>query len=177
MFSEQLKSGFKRTIKWNKYRSEMANQTNTNNLNYLIDPTFNKINRLFVLSFKNEEGRTSFSKYYTTKVEIKGFNVLVDGKSFFDVPVKKNEETYEKIIAISKNNDYTNANLLDYEYFSKHYKLIAIDLSKQIKFKNPNFKQKINFIGKLENDRAMFFIIEKSEETTLWFSQNSVSII
>ena len=145
----------------------MANQTNTNNLNYLIDPTFNKINRLFVLSFKNEEGRTSFSKYYTPKVEIKGFNVLVDGKSFFDVPVKKNEEKYEKIIAISKNNDYTNANLLDYEYFSKHYKLIAIDLSKQIKFKNPNFKQKINFIGKLENDRAMFFIIEKSEETTL----------
>ena len=59
-FLEQLKSGFKRTIKWNKYRSEMTNQTKTNNLNYLIDPTFTKVNRLFVLSFKNEDDRTSF---------------------------------------------------------------------------------------------------------------------
>ena len=91
-FLEQLKSGFKRTIKWNKYRSEMTNQTKTNHLNYLIDPTFTKVNRLFVLSFKNEEDRTSFSKYYVPKVEIKDFNVLIDGKSFFDVPVKNKEE-------------------------------------------------------------------------------------
>ena len=81
-FLKQLKSGFKRTIKWNKYRSEMTNQTKTNNLNYLIDPTFIKINRLFVLSFENEEDWTSFSKYYTPKVEIKDLNVLFDGKRF-----------------------------------------------------------------------------------------------
>ena len=86
---EQLRTGFKRTIKWNKYRSEMTNQTKTNHLNYLIDPTFTKVNRLFVLSFENEEDRTSFSKYYVPKVEIKDFNMLIDGKSFFDVPVKK----------------------------------------------------------------------------------------
>ena len=60
----------------------MTNQANTNNLNYLIDPTFNKVNRLFVLSIKNEEDRTSFSKYYTTKVEIQNFNVLIDGQTF-----------------------------------------------------------------------------------------------
>ena len=100
-FLEQLKSGFKRTIKWNKYRSEITNQTKTNNLNYLIDLIFNKVNRLFVLSFENEEDRTYFSKYYTPKVEIKDFNVLIDGKSFFDVPVK-NEEAYKKIMGISK---------------------------------------------------------------------------
>ena len=107
---EQLKSGFKRTIKWNKYRSEMTNQTKINSLNYLIDPTFNKVNRLFVLSLENEDDRTSFSKNYTLKIEIKDLNVLIDGKSFFDVPVKNKEETYEKIIEISKNNDYTNGN-------------------------------------------------------------------
>ena len=102
--------------------------------------------------------------------------MLIDGKSFFDVPVK-NKEAYEKIMSISKNNDYTTGNLLDYEYFSKHYKIIAIDLRKQIKLENPNLKQQINFIGKLEADRAtMFFIIEKSEETTFEFSQNSTSI-
>ena len=72
----------------------MANQAKTNNLNYLIDPTFNKVNRLFVLSFKNEENRTSFSKHYTPKVEIKDFGVLIDGKSFFDVLVKNKEEAY-----------------------------------------------------------------------------------
>ena len=82
-FLEQLKSGFKRTMKWNKYRSEMTNQTKTNHLNHLIDPTFIKVNRLFVLLFQNEEDRTSFSKYYVPKVEIKDFNVLVDGKGFF----------------------------------------------------------------------------------------------
>ena len=70
-FLEQLKSGFERTSKWNKYRLEMTNQTKTNNLNCLIDATFNKINGLFVLTFENEEDRTSFSKYYTPKVELK----------------------------------------------------------------------------------------------------------
>ena len=103
---EQLKTGFERTIKWNKYRSEISNQTKNNNLNYLIDPTFTNVNRLFVL-FENENGRTSFSKYYVQKVEIKDFNVLIDGKPFFEIPVKNKEEAYEQIIETSKNNDYT----------------------------------------------------------------------
>ena len=81
-FLEQLQSGFKKTIKWSKYRSEMTSQTKSNNLSYLIDAIFNKVNRLFVWSFENEEDRTSFWKYYTPKVEIKDFNVLIDGKSF-----------------------------------------------------------------------------------------------
>ena len=175
---EQLKSGFKKTIKWNKYRSEMTNQTKTNHLNYLTDLTFTKVKRLFVLSFKNEEDRTSFSKYYVPKVEIKDFNVLIDGEIFFDVPVKNKEEAYEKIRSISKNNDYITGNLLDYEYLSKNCKLTAIDLSKQIELENLDLRQRINFIGKLEGDKAkMFFIIEKSEETTFEFLQNSVSII
>ena len=91
-FLEQLKSGFKRAIKWNKYRSEMNNQVKTSHLNYLIDPTFTKVNRLLVLSFEDEVDRTSFSKYYVPKVDIKDFNVLIDGKSFFDVPVKNKKE-------------------------------------------------------------------------------------
>ena len=96
-FLEQLKSGFKRTIKWNKYRSEMTNQTKTKNLNHLIDRTFTKVNRLFVLSFKNEEDRTSFSKYFVPKVEIKAFNVLINRKSFFDVPVNKKKNHTKKL--------------------------------------------------------------------------------
>ena len=104
------------------------------------------------MSFENEDDRISFSKYYTPTIEIKEFNVLTDGKSFFDVPIKSKEETYEAIIEMSKNSDYTTGNLLDYEYFSKHYKLIAIDLSKQIDLEKPDLKQQINFIGKLEKN-------------------------
>ena len=175
---EQLKRGFKRTIKWNKYRSEMSNQTKNNNLNYLIDPTFTNMNRLFVLTFENEDDRTSFSKYYLPKIEIKDFNVLIDGKPFFEIPVKNKEEGYEAVIEMTKNDNCTTGNLLDYEYFKDHYKLIAIDLSKQIELENPDLKQKINFIGRLEeNNAAMFFIIEKKEETTFDFSQNSVVLV
>ena len=94
------------------------------------------------------------------------------------MPVKNKEEAYGKTMSISKNNDYLTGNLLDYEYFLKHYKLIAIDLSKQIQLENPDLRQQNNFIGKRENNKAtMFFIIEKSEETSLDFLQNSVSII
>ena len=78
---EQLKTGFERTTKWNKYRSEMSNQTKNKNLNYLI-------HSIFVLTFENEDDRTSFSNYYVPKVEIKDFNVLIDGKPFFEIPVK-----------------------------------------------------------------------------------------
>ena len=94
------------------------------------------------------------------------------------MPVKNKEETYEKAIEMSKNNDYTTGNLLDYEYLSKHYKLLPIDLSKQVELENPDLKQQINFIGKLEHDEVtMFFNIEKSEETTFKFLKNSANIM
>ena len=174
---EQLKTGFKRTIKWNKYRSEMSNQTKNNNLNYLTDPTFTNVNILFALTFENEDDRTSFSKYYVPKVKIKDFNVLIDGKLFFEIPVKNKEEAYEAIVEVTKNNSYTTSNLLDYEYFEDHYRLTPIDLSKKIELENLDLKQEINFIGRLEeNNVTMFFITEKKEETTFDFSQNSVTI-
>ena len=90
---------------------------------------------------------------------------------FFEMPIKNDKEIYEQIIRARRMNDYTTGNLLDYEYFSKHCKLIAIDLSKQIELENPDLKQQINFIERLmRNEGAtMFFIIEKSEETTFEF--------
>ena len=91
---EQLKTGLKRTIKWNKYRSQMSIQPQNNNLNYLIDPTFTSVNRLFVLSFprnNNTDSRYSFSNYYVPKVKVNDFNVLIDRKSFFDLSVKSDE--------------------------------------------------------------------------------------
>ena len=145
---EQLKSGFKRTVKWNGYRSQMTVQSNNDNLNYSIDPTSTKVSRLFIFSFERieennakKDHRDSFSHYCVPNVEIKDFNVLTDGKSFFDLPVKNEEEAYEKIIDMSNNNDYTTGNLLDFAYFKENYRLIAIDLSKQTTLKDP---QQIN---------------------------------
>ena len=95
---EKLKSRFRRSIKWNKYMSQMSNQNKNNNLNYLIDTTFSNVNRLFVLSFENEDDRTSYHKYYVPSVEIKDYNVLIDGNAFFELPIKNIEENYEKLL-------------------------------------------------------------------------------
>ena len=160
--------------------SQMSNQNKNNNLYYLIDTTFSNVNRLFVLSFENEDDRTSYYKYYKPSVKIKDYNVLIDGNAFSELPIKHLEETYEKIIQITDHSDYyARDNLLDYEYFKEHYKLIAIDLSKQIELENKDIKQQINFIGNLDRDdgAVMFFIIEKSEETITEFLQNYASIV
>ena len=132
------------------------------------------------LSFENEDHRTSYYKYYVPSVEIKDYNVLIDGNVLFELPIKNIEETYEKITQITHHRGYcTRGNLLDYVYFKEHYKLIAIDLSKQIGLENKDIKQQINFIGNLDRDdgAVMFFIIEKSEEAILEFSQNYASIV
>ena len=100
-------------------------------------------------------------------------------KVFLTWQIKNENETCKQIIEMGRNNDCTTGNRLDYEYFSKHYKLMAIDLRKQIEFENPDLKQQINFIGRLERNEGatIFFIIEKSEEKTFDFSQNSATIV
>ena len=173
-----LKSEFKREIIWNKYRSQMTTEAVNNNLNILIDPTFTNVNRLFVLAYRTADDRQSFSHFYLPRVMVKDFNVIIDKLAFFDLPIKTEEEAYEKIIDISRNNEYTTGNLLDYDYFKKHYKLIAIDLSKQqVLQENEDLIQQINFIGKLEEAANVFIIIEKKENTISEFSQNLANVI
>ena len=181
---QQLKPGFKRTVKWNKYKSQMTVQRKNNKLNSLIDPTFTTVNRLFILSFQRTEEnnvkkdhRDSFTHYYVPNVEINNFNVLIGGYGFFDFSVKNEEEAYEKIIEMSRNNDYTTGDLLDFAYSIENYRLIAMDLTRQTKLQDP---QQINLIGELEdqnNGVTMSFIIEKCKETTLEFLQNYVNIL
>ena len=145
-----LKSGLTRDIEWNKYRSQMSAEEKNNNVNILIDPTFTNVNRLFVLAYQTADDRQSFSQFYLPKVMVKDFNVIIDKLAFFDLPIKTEEEAYEKIIDISRNNEYTKGSLLDYDYFKKYYKLIAIGLSKQqVLQENKDLIQQINFIGRL----------------------------
>ena len=173
-----LKSGSKRKIKWNKYRSQMSAKAANNNLNILIDPTFTNVNRLFVLAYQDNANRQSFSRFYLPSVMVKDYNVIIDKLAFFDLPIKTEEEAYEKIIDISRNNEYTTGNLLDYDYFKKYYKLIAIDLSKQhVLQENEDLIQQINFIGRLTEAANVFIIIEKKENTILELSQNFANVI
>ena len=156
----------------------MTTEVINNNLNILIDPTFTNVNRLFVLAYRIADDRQSFSRFYLPRVMIKDYNVIVDKLAFFDLPMKTEEEAYEKIIDTSRNNEYTTGNLLDYDYFQKYYKLIAIDLSKQqVLQENKDLIQKINFIGRLEEAANVFIIIEKKEHNILEFSQNFANVI
>ena len=129
----QLKSGFKRTISWNKYLPNPELLAQNPNLNYLTKPSFQGVNRRFILAFENDEQRTSNKIYYIPNVEIKDYNVMIDGKNIFDQPINNTIKTYENIrkITIGQGDDYTTGCLSDYTYFKKHYEMIAIDLSKQ----------------------------------------------
>ena len=153
----------------------MTTEAVNNNLNILIDPTFTNVNRVFALVYQTADDRQSFFQFYLPKFID---NVIIDKLAIFDLPIKTEEEAYEKIIDISRNNEYTTGKLLDYDYFKKYYKLIAIDLSKQqVLQENKDLIQQINFIGRLEEETNVFIIIEKKENTTLEFSQNFANVI
>ena len=130
---QQLKSGFKRVINWNKYLSKPDLLAQIPNLNHLVEPSFQGVNRLFLLACKNDTQRTSATGYYLPNVEIKDYNVMINAENFFDQPVKENKVTYENIrkIVTSQGDDYTTGCLLAYPYFKDSYKMIAIDLSQQ----------------------------------------------
>ena len=151
----------------------MATEAVNNNLNILIDPTFTNVNKLFVLAYRNADDRQLFSQIYLPNVMVKDYNAIIDKLAFFDLPIKTEEEAYEKIIDINRNNEYTRGNLLDY-----NYKLIAIDLSKQqVLQENEDLIQQINFIERLEEEANVFIIIEKKENTILEFPQNLANVI
>ena len=98
---QRLKSGFQRTINWNKYQSDPKTYAQNQYVNYLVDQSFQVVNRLFALSFENENGRASHSEYYLPEVEIKDYIVKIDGKNVFDQSIKNDIETYEKSRKIS----------------------------------------------------------------------------
>ena len=133
---------------------------------------------MFVLAYRQDNNdRQSFSRFYLPNVMVKDYDVIIDKLAFFDLPIKTEEEAYENILDISRNNEYTTGNLLDYDYFKKYYKLIAIDLSKQQELEeNEDLIQQINFTGRLEQ-APVFIIIEKKENTILEYSQNFANVI
>ena len=167
---EQLKSDFKRTINWNKYHPKVTVEQQKRYLDFLINPSFQGVNKLFVLSFENNGDRRSYTRYYLSRVEIKDYNVMIDEQNFFDQPVKDDLITYDNIrkISIGQGDDYTTGFLIGYPYFKNYYKMMAIVLSKQQALDaDPKAMQQINFTANLgwDGNTTMFFIIEEVKET------------
>ena len=178
----QLKSSFKRTISWNLAKPELLAQNP--NLNHLVEPGFQGGNRLFVLAFEydnDNDQRTSNKKYYLPNVEIKDYNVMIDGKNFSDQPIKNDKVTHEnRKIATGRGDDYTTGCLLDYTYFKKYYKIIAVDLSKeQALDADPKVIQQINFTAHLDRpgNTRLYFILEEAKQNVFEFSQRTVKVL
>ena len=139
--TKQLNEGFKTSVYWNEYKSKIEKkEADYNNLKrFLLDASFQGVNRLFVLAFtdtnngNNKVERGSHRKYFLPRVNITNYNVLIDGRNFYDQPINDEIKKYDEIrkIATGKGYDYTTNCLLDHQYFKDHYQLIAVDLSKQ----------------------------------------------
>ena len=181
-FFQQLKSGFKRVINWNKYLSKPELLAQNPNLNHLVELSFQGVSRLFVLAFENDDDRTSDDQYYLPTVEIKDYNIMINGENFFDQAIKNNKVTYDNIrkIAAGYGDGYTTGCLLDYPYFANTYKMIAVDLSKQQALDvDPRAIQQINFTANLDRagNTRVYFILKEAKETILDFSQGTVKVL
>ena len=180
--TKQLNEGFKRTIYWNKYVSKPFPETPHTKTRFALDATFQGVNRLFVLAFEDTRAdeaadalaprnlvakrviRDSYRKYFVPRVDITSYNVLIDGRNFYDQPINDSIRKYDESrkIATGKEDNYATGCLLDYDYFKKNYELIAVDLSKQREIDAYlRAIQQIEFIGMLKTRSNVFTILEK----------------
>ena len=199
--TKQLNEGFKRTIYWNQYASKLFPETphkKTDITRFDLDAAFQGVNRVFVLAFNdtleneaadapaprnlaaNRVTRNGYRKYFVPPVDITSYNVLIDGRNFYDQPINGSIRKYDEIrkTATGKGDNYATGCLLDYDYFKKNYQLIAVDLSKQREFDaDPRAIQQIEFIGMLKNRSNVFRILEKSKQTILEFYKGTAKVM
>ena len=183
-----LSEGFKRSVFWNKYKIERHTvAANANNhWRALLDASFQGANRLFVLAFNVTAGdaglvnREGYRKNYLPRVETKKYNVLIDGRNFYDQAINSQIRKYDEVrkVALGKGDDYTTGCLLDYAYLKKNDQIIAVDLSKQKELDvDPRSIQQIEFIGIVETASDIYTILEESEETVLEFFKGTAKMI
>ena len=199
--TKQLNESFKRTIYWNQYVSKPfpeAPRKKTGISRFVLDAAFQGVNRLFVLDFydtaadeaadaptprnlpANQVIRNGYRKYFVPRVDITSYNVLIDGRNFYDQPSNDSIRKYDEIrkIATGKGDNHATRCLLDYDYFKKNYQLIAVDLSKQRELDaDPRAIQQIKFIGMLKSRSNVFTILEKSKETILEFYKGTAKVM
>ena len=147
-----------------------------------LDPFFQGVNRLFVMAYNRVDGkptRNGQRKYYLPRISLNKYNVIIDGRNFYDNPIESDIEKYRELkkVMIGKGEDYTTGSLLDYNYFDKHYKLVAVDLSKQKELDvDPRAIQQIEFKNMLRTNSTIYWVLEKSKETILEFYKGTVKV-
>ena len=184
-FIEQQNKGFQSSIYWNEYKTkEQTENADTNAVKYInSDPSFQDVNRLFLMAYgraeNNQATRNDQQKYYLPKIDLKKYNVIIDGRNFYDNPIESDIEKYRELkkVMIGKGEDYTTGSLLDYDYFKKNYKLVAVDLSKQKELDaDPRAIQQIEFKYMLETNSTIYWVLEKFKETILEFYKGTVKV-
>ena len=183
-----LEEGFKRPVYWNEYqiKIETKNVDNNNLTRFLLEASFQGVRRLFVHAFDNTDNsakkveRNSHTKYFLPRVNITNYNVLIDGRNFYDQPINDLVKQYDEIrkTATGQGDDYTTGCLLDYQYFKDHYNLIAVDLSKQKELDaDSRAIQQIEFYGMLKTNSQVCTVLEKSKETMLEFYKGTAKVL
>ena len=183
--TKQLNDGFKRTVYWNEYKAidDSTAAAAADPYTKTLDASFQGVNRLFVLGFArgdNDPKRNGYRNYYLPRVDITKYNVLIDGRNFYDQPINDKIRQYDEIrkVPTGKGDNYASGYLLDYKYFKDFYKLVAIDLSKQKKLDaDPRAIQQIEFYGKLSVDAFVLFVLEISKETVLEFCKGTAKVM
>ena len=171
-FIEQQNKGFPRSIYWNEYKTkEETENADANSPTYIsLDPSFQSVNGLFFMAYNRVDGqptRNGQRKYYLPRIDLNKHNVIIDGRSFYDNPIESDIEKYRELKKVmnGKGEDYTTGSLLDYNYFDKHYKLVAVDLSKQKELDaDPGAIQQIEFKYMLGTNSTISWVLEKSKE-------------
>ena len=184
-FIEQQNKGFQRSIYWNEYKTkEQTENADANAVKCInLDPSFQGVNRLFLVAYSraddNQATRNGQRKYYLPRISLNEYNVIIDGRNFYDNPVESDIEKYRELkkVMIGKGEDYTTGSLLDYDYFKKNYKLVAVDLSKQKELDaDPRAIQQIEFKYMLETNSTIYWVLKKSKETILEFYKGTVKV-
>ena len=181
-FIEQQNKGFQRYIYWNEYKTKDINENaDANVFKYInLEPSFQGVNRLFIMAYNRANGqatRNGQEKYFLPRIDLEKYNVIIDGRNFYDNPIESDIEKYRELkkVMIGKGEDYTTGSLLDFNYFDKRYKLVAVDLSKQ-KELDADLRaiQQIEFECMLGTNSTIYWILEKSKETILEFYKGTV---
>ena len=183
-FIDQQNKGFQRSIYWSEYKAKEINEdADANVFKYInLDPSFQGVNRLFVMAYNRVDGqptRNGQRKYYLSRIRLNTYYVIIDGRNLYDNPIESDIEKYRglKKVMTRKGEDYTPGSLLDYNYFIKHYKLVAVDLSKQKELDaDPRAIQQIEFKYTLETNSTIYWVLEKSKETILEFYKGTVKV-
>ena len=183
-FIEQQNKGSQRSIYWNEYKTKEINENaDANVFKYInLDPSFQGINRLFITTYNRVDGqpnRDDQRKYYLPRIDLNKY-VIIDGRNFYDNPIESDIEKYRELkkVMIGKGEGCTTGSLLDFNYFKKHYKLVAVDLSKQKELDaDPRAIQQIEFKYMLETNSTIYWILEKSKETILEFYKELLKYI